>query len=122
MCGWHSSCLPRVALILGMFAGCVSPLRAQVITVGAGVSNLVPAQGGSISFESPKFTSYFGLGMLGGVLGMGSYVKTSIGSHQLTFGDQPIIFDLPTDIFDTNHFLPTPPLPLPSTPRHFTFF
>jgi hypothetical protein len=95
------------ALILGLVAGLVSPLHAQFITVQAGASNVVAAQGGSISFEGPKFSSYFGLGNLGGVFGMGSYVKTTIGSHQLTLGDQPILFDLPTDIFSTNHYFLT---------------
>jgi hypothetical protein len=96
----HCSC---AALILGVLVGLVSPLRAQFITVAAGASNVVPAEGGSISFEGPKFTSYFGVGELGGVFGIGTYVKTTIGSHQVTLGDQPVVFDLPTDIFDTNH-------------------
>ena len=69
-------------LILGLFAGLVSPLHAQVITIGGGVSNMVPAEGGSIGFEGPKFSSYFGLGELGGVFGMGTYLKTTIGSEQ----------------------------------------
>jgi len=67
----------------------------SIITVAAGASDVVPAQGGSISFEGPKFSSYFGVGDLGGVFGMGTYVKTTIGSHPVTLGDQPIIFDLP---------------------------
>ncbi|HEV2521175.1 MAG TPA: carboxypeptidase-like regulatory domain-containing protein [Candidatus Acidoferrales bacterium] len=85
----------------------MSPLRAQFITIAAGVSSVVPAEGGSISFQGPKFTSYFGIGELGGVFGIGTYVKTTIGSHEVTFGDQPIVFDLPTDIFDTNHYFLT---------------
>jgi hypothetical protein len=107
MSGGHSSYLSGAALILGLLAGWVSPLQAQFITVAAGASNAVPAQGGSISFEGPKFSSYFGLGDLGGVFGMGTYVKTTIGSHPVTLGDQPIVFDLPTDIFNTNHYFLT---------------
>jgi len=107
MFGGHRSYLSGAALILGLVAGLVSPLHAQFITVGAGASNVVPARGGSISFEGPKFSSYFGVGDLGGVFGMGSYIKTTIGSHQVTLGDQPILFDLPTDIFNTNHFFLT---------------
>ena len=108
MFGGRNSYLSGAALILGLVvAGCVSPLHAQFINVEAGASNLVSAQGASISFEGPKFSSYFGAGDLGGVFGMGAYVKTSIGSHRVTLGDQPIIFDLPTDIFNTNHFLLT---------------
>jgi len=107
MSGGHSSYLSGAALILGLVTGLVSPLHAQFISVEAGASNMVPAQGGSISFEGPNFSSYFGAGDLGGVFGMGTYVKTTIGSHQVTLGDQPIIFDLPTDIFNTNHYLLT---------------
>jgi hypothetical protein len=104
----RNSYLSGAALVLGLVVtGCVSPLHAQFINVEAGASNLVSAQGASISFEGPKFSSYFGAGDLGGVFGMGAYLKTSIGSHQVTLGDQPIIFDLPTDIFNANHFLLT---------------
>ena len=99
----HSSHLPGAALILALVAGFVSPLHAQYISVEAGASNLMPAQGGSISFEGPKFSSYLGAGNFGGIFGLGTYVKTTIGSHQVTLGDQPILFDLPTDIFGTNH-------------------
>jgi hypothetical protein len=101
------STLSVAALILGLFVGFVSPLHAQVITIGGGVSNLVPAEGGSIGFEGPNFSSYLGLGELGGVFGMGTYLKTIIGSEPVTIGDQPIIFDLPTDIFSTNHYFLT---------------
>jgi hypothetical protein len=107
MFGGHSSHLSGAALILGLVAGLVSPLHAQFITVEAGASNVVSAQGGSISFEGPKFSSYFGVGQLGGVFGMGSYVKTRIGSHTVTLGDQSIIFDLPTDIFGADHYFLT---------------
>jgi len=99
----HSSHLPGAALILALVAGFVSPLHAQYISVEAGASNLMPAQGGSISFEGPKFSSYLGAGNFGGIFGLGTYLKTTIGSHQVTLGDQPILFDLPTDIFGTNH-------------------
>jgi len=103
----HSSHLPGAALILALVAGFVSPLHAQYISVEAGASNLMPAQGGSISFEGPKFSSYLGAGNFGGIFGLGTYVKTTIGSHQVTLGDQPILFDLPTDIFGTNHYFLT---------------
>ena len=65
MSGGHSSYLSGAALILGLVVGWVSPLHAQFITVAAGASSAVPAQGGSISFEGPKFSSYFGAGDLG---------------------------------------------------------
>ena len=103
----HSSHLPGAALILALVAGFVSPLHAQYMSVEAGASNLMPAQGGSISFEGPKFSSYLGAGNFGGIFGLGTYVKTTIGSHQVTLGDQPILFDLPTDIFGTNHYFLT---------------
>ena len=107
MFGGHRSYLSGAALLLGLAAGSAPPLRAQFITVEAGASNVVPAQGGSITFQGPKFSSYFGVGELGGVFGIGTYVKTAIGTHAVTLGDQPIIFDLPTDIFGANHYFQT---------------
>jgi hypothetical protein len=68
---------------------------------------LMPAQGGSIGFDGPKFSSYFGLGEVGGIFGMGTYLKTTIGSELVTLGDQPILFDLPTDLFSSNHYFLT---------------
>jgi hypothetical protein len=81
--------------------------NAQLVKVEAGASDLLPSGGGSISFQGPNYTGYLGVGELGGTFGLGALLKTSFRSHVITVGDQPIGFDLPTDIFGTNHFYPT---------------
>ena len=47
------------------------------------------------------------MGEIDGVFRLGTSVKTIIHSDVVTLGDQPVAFDLPTDIFNTNHFFPT---------------
>jgi hypothetical protein len=81
--------------------------NAQLVKVEAGASDLLPSEGGSISFQGPNYTGYLGVGQLDGSFGIGALLKTSYRSHVITMGDQPIGFDLPTDIFGMNHFYPT---------------
>src|SRR5256714_5851627 len=85
----------------------VAQANAQLVKVEAGASDLLPSEGGSISFQGPNYTGYLGVGQLGGSFGLGALLKTSYRSHVITMGDQPIGFDLPTDIFGINHFYPT---------------
>jgi hypothetical protein len=95
--------LAFVTLVLAFLFGLASPLCAQFVKIEAGASDLLPSAGGRISFESSHYTSYFSAGVLDGAFSLGAYVKTKIDSHVVTVGDQPIAFDLPTDIFGTNH-------------------
>ena len=67
----------------------------------------MPSAGGSINFQGPNYTGYLGVGEIDGVFRLGTPVKTIIHSDVVTLGDQPIAFDLPTDIFNNNHFFPT---------------
>ena len=80
---------------------------AQLIKVEAGASDLLPSEGGTISFQGSNYTGYLGAGNLSGAFGLGAYFKTTLHSEVLTVGDQPIAFDLPTDVFGGNHFYPT---------------
>lgn len=97
-----------VALLALVCSMAYSPLAyAQLIRVEAGASDLLPSQGGSVSFQGPNYAGYFGAGDLSGSFGMGASLRTTFHSEVLTLGDQPIAFDLPTDIFATNHFYPT---------------
>src|SRR5215831_12996419 len=75
------------------------PSYTQVVRVEAGASDMVPSQGGTISFQGPNYEGYLGAGELNGAFRLGSYVKASFDSYQLAFGDQSIKFGLPTDIF-----------------------
>jgi len=89
------------ACFLGLFA---SVTNAQLVRIEAGASDLLPSAGGSIGLQGPNYTGYFGAGDLRGAFGLGAYFRTTVGSDIVTLGDQPIPFDLPTDIFDVNHF------------------
>ena len=80
---------------------------AQLVRVVAGASDVLPSEGGSISFQGPNYTGYMGVGEIDGVFELGTSLKTIIRSHVVTLGDQAVAFDLPTDIFGTNHFYPT---------------
>jgi hypothetical protein len=75
------------------------PSHAQVVKVEAGASDTVPSQGGTISFQGPNYEGYIGAGELNGGFRLGSYVKTSFDSYQITLGDQAVNFGLPTDLF-----------------------
>ncbi|HYY72334.1 MAG TPA: hypothetical protein VE778_01950 [Candidatus Bathyarchaeia archaeon] len=68
---------------------------------------MLPSEGGSVTFQGPNYTGYFGAGDLTGSFGMGASLRTTFRSEILTLGDQPIAFDLPTDIFAVNHFYAT---------------
>lgn len=68
---------------------------------------MLPSQGGSIHFQGSNYNGYLGAGDLDGAFGVGAYVNTTFHSHVIGVGDQPILFDLPTDIFVSNHFYPT---------------
>src|SRR5262252_3154699 len=74
------------------------PLSAQFIKVEAGASDMVPTQGGSVSFQGPGYEGYIGAGEMNGAFRLGAYGKTTLGPFGLTAGDQNLAFTLPTDI------------------------
>jgi hypothetical protein len=104
----NAKCGPIIAAAISvLLAAFFVPGHAQVIRVEAGASDMVPSQGGSISFQGQNYQGYLGAGELNGDFRLGSYVKTSINSYQLAFGDQTIQFGLPTDILGGNQYFLT---------------
>ena len=95
--------LTLVTLMLVFMLGAAPPLYPQFIKIEAGASDLLPSAGGSIGLESSRYSSYFSAGTIDGSFSLGAYLKTNINSHTVTVGDQPIIFDLPTDVFGSTH-------------------
>jgi hypothetical protein len=83
------------------------PLSAQFIKVEAGASDMVPTQGGSVSFQGPGYEGYVGAGELNGAFRLGAHAKTTLNSMQLTAGDQNLAFKLPTDIFGGSQYFST---------------
>lgn len=95
------------ALWLACLLALSSSVFAQVIKVEAGASDMVPTQGGSISFQGPDYQGYVGAGELSGAFRLGAYGKTAIDGYQLTAGDQNLAFNLPTDLFGGGEYLTT---------------
>jgi hypothetical protein len=84
---------------------CSRLLAAQVFEVGGGSSSLYQASGGSITIHAPGYDATLGAGLIDGhVLGGARLIKAT-ERGKLIFGDDRINFRLPTDIFDTSHFL-----------------
>jgi len=96
---FSKSFIPRPVLWLACLLAFSYPLSAQFIKVEAGASDMVPTQGGSISFQGPGYEGYIGAGEMNGAFRLGAYGKTTLGSFPLTAGDQNLAFTLPTDIF-----------------------
>jgi hypothetical protein len=88
---------------VGLFA-CPSSLFAQVIKIEAGVSDILPSQGGSINFQGENYQGYVGAGDIDGTFRFGSYLKTSLFGYKLTLGDQTTVIGLPTDIFGAQQY------------------
>lgn len=82
-----------------------SSLLAQVFEVGGGTSTLYQAGGGSIKIHAPNYELTLGAGSIDGHILGGARLVTTTPHAKFTFGDDRINFRLPTDIFDTSHFL-----------------
>lgn len=81
------------------------PAGAQVFKIGGGSSSLYDAQGGSFEMQSRKYSFSLGLGAVDGKLRLGARLKTHFHSYEVTAGDDTIRFRMPTDIFDSGHYL-----------------
>lgn len=86
---------------------CISPSAAcaQVFEITGGSSSLYQAQGATISEKTPNFNASIGAGVLEGKLVGGANATRIVGNTQYIMGDDYISFILPTDIFDTSHYL-----------------
>ena len=84
----------------------VSPrLTAQVFEVNGGASSLYQAQGGTLTARGPGYDASLSGGILAGKLVGGANLTRMIGHTTLILGDDYIPFVLPTDTFDTSHYL-----------------
>ncbi len=96
--------LPRTALAVLMILGMSLPAGAQIFKVQAGTSTLFNADGGSIQFRAPNYDGQVGAGFVDDTLRFGASFRTKILGNTVTAGDETIRFDLPTDVFNNNHF------------------
>ena len=94
-------------LVLALQVAAVVAANSQVIQVEGGTSDILNANGGSIQFQSANYRGSTSIGEIDGQFLVGSYFNTIFHSYTLTGGDFPVALDLPTDIFDSNHFILT---------------
>ncbi len=80
-------------------------LRAQVFEVNGGSSSLYDAQGGTLTAKGPSYDASLGAGIVAGKLVGGANLTKVIGRATYLAGDDYIQFVLPTDTFDTSHYV-----------------
>jgi hypothetical protein len=95
----RSYCLLLVMTILP------ANLPAQVFEVNGGSSSLYQAQGGTLMAKGPSYDVSLGAGMVAGKLVGGANFTKVIGRSTYLAGDDYIQFVLPTDLFDTSHYV-----------------
>jgi hypothetical protein len=82
-------------------------LMAQVFQVSGGASSLYQAQGGALTMRAPGYQASFGAGTVAGRFVGGANLTKVAGRSTWIAGDDYIHFVLPTDIFDTSHYVIT---------------
>jgi hypothetical protein len=83
----------------------VNPLSAQVFQVGGGTSSLYQSGGGSITVRASSYNLTLGAGTVAGHIFEGAKLVKATSNAKYILGDDLIDFHLPTDIFDTSHFM-----------------
>jgi hypothetical protein len=95
----------RAARYLWLLIALWAPsLPAQIFHVQGGSSSLFDANGGSVEIQAPRYTASVGVGFINGQFVYGESLKTQFHGYNLTAGDDVIAFNLPSDIFDSNHY------------------
>lgn len=84
---------------------CNCCLRAQVVELSGGTSTLFQSQGGTITVHGRSYSGSVGAGTVQGQFFGGAQLIKSNERASLIFGTDNIPFDLPTDIFQSGHYL-----------------
>jgi hypothetical protein len=96
----------RARLCLIWLLAAVAPrLFGQVFEVNGGASSLYQAQGGTLSVRGPSYKASLGAGTVAGRFVGGANFTKVVGRSTWITGDDLIHFVLPTDIFDTSHYV-----------------
>lgn len=95
----------RVYSLLLLISIVSSRLPAQVFELNGGSSSLYQAQGGTLTARGPSFDASLSGGIVAGKLVGGANLTKVIGRSTFLAGDDYIRFVLPTDTFDTSHYL-----------------
>ncbi|MFZ0392779.1 MAG: carboxypeptidase-like regulatory domain-containing protein [Terracidiphilus sp.] len=95
----------RICSLLLLSAIAVPGLYGQVFELNGGASTLYQAQGGTLSARGANFDASTSAGVIGGAFVGGMTLSRTWGKATLIGGSDYIPFVLPTDVFDTSHFL-----------------
>jgi hypothetical protein len=95
----------RISLALLLSVAVSACLRAQVFQIDGGSSSLYDAQGGTRTAQGPSFDASIGAGVIGGKLVGGAKLTKEWGRSTYVLGQDYVHFQLPTDIFDSSHYL-----------------
>jgi hypothetical protein len=108
--------------VLLLIAACGPQLCGQVFEVNGGASSLYQTQGGTVSVHGPSYDASIGAGILAGRFIGGANVTKVAGRATYILGDDYIRFELPTDVFDTSHYLVAQGAGVKSTLRNIEMF
>ena len=110
------SVVRAVALVIAC-AACCFPLKthAQVYEITGGSSSLYDAAGGSFSVHGPNYDATVGAGLLNGKFVYGAKTEKEVGPTTYLAGDEEVDVLLPTDVFDSSHYLYTRGLGMKTT-------
>jgi hypothetical protein len=90
-----------VALLLT----CACALSAQVFEVRGGTSSLYEAEGGTVHVKGGNYEASMGAGLIGHSFVGGANLSKRFNMSVVTLGSDLIPFNLPTDVFDTDHYI-----------------
>jgi hypothetical protein len=95
----------RVYVMLWLLAAVAPQLIGQVFEVNGGASSLYQAEGGTLSVRGPSYKASLGTGTVDGRFVGGANFTKVVGRSTWITGDDLVHFVLPTDIFDTSHYV-----------------
>jgi len=101
-----SAAPPTGTALLGIaLVGLTTLCRAQVLEINGGSSSLYQTQGGSIILHGPAYETELGGGVIAGKFVAGGRLAYKDRSTTYSAGVEEVRFDLPTDLFNTDHRL-----------------
>lgn len=95
----------RISCFALLILAAVKELPGQVFQLSGGASDLYEAQGGMITARGPSYDASVSAGVIAGKFVGGANLTKTLGKSTYVLGDDYIRFQLPTDIFDTSHYL-----------------
>jgi hypothetical protein len=97
----------RYSLAIVLLLTSAGTIHAQVVEVHGGSSTLFDSKGAEIELKANSYEASLGAGTISRNFMGGATVTKRFEGSTLTFGTETIPFNLPTDIFDADHYLTT---------------